>query len=453
MRFRRLPESGNEGFVRPMSKTVLMFPYANHLGGTQPLVAIAAALREEGHRVVFAARGKCRAYVEQCGFEVEDVEELDPERSVAYINKSSLDYHTRESVAGFVASERRLIEKHDADVVVDLHRPTLKLSALLTHTPRAVLCNTVLTRYYAGEKVLPESHPLSAIVKYLPPTILRPVSAWAEEKLFESWVRPYNAYLEGRTGIRFASMKDLFEGDATILMDAPEFAPSVALPPHVHAVGPLLHEQAERVPEWHSRLDPAKRSIFVYLGSYGEQLTRVVDYLGRLFGGDETVQIVAATGGLYNYSGAAVPANVIVSDYVPASLVLSRNCVAMITHGGRGSIYSALNHGVPIVGIPNQGEQEWNLDAVERHGLGRKLSARRIRFEAFRDAMQAVIDDPRFGESARAFRERLKGYDGVGTAARIIASMGRAESLRTPAPREAGSDASNDDTTRRAAQH
>ena len=60
-------------------KTVLMFPYANHLGGTQPLVAIAHALRESGHNVVFAARGKCRTYVEECGFEVEDVIELDPE--------------------------------------------------------------------------------------------------------------------------------------------------------------------------------------------------------------------------------------------------------------------------------------------------------------------------------------------------------------------------------------
>ena len=170
-------------------KTVLMFPYANHLGGTQPLVAIGSALREAGLDVVFAARGKCRAYVEECGFEVEDVIELDPQKSVAYINKSSLDYHTRASIAEFVEQETALIRKHRAGVVVDLHRPTLALSAMLTKTPRAVLCNTVLTRYYAGEKFLPESHPLSAIVKHLPPSILRPVSAWAEEKLFRSWVR------------------------------------------------------------------------------------------------------------------------------------------------------------------------------------------------------------------------------------------------------------------------
>lgn len=405
-------------------KTVLMFPYANHLGGTQPLVAIGGALREAGHNVVFAARGKCRAYVEECGFEVEDVIELDPQKSVAYINKSSLDYHTRASIAEFVEQETALIRKHRAGVVVDLHRPTLALSALLTNTPRAVLCNTVLTRYYAGEKFLPESHPLSAIVKHLPPSILRPVSAWAEEKLFKSWVRPYNAYLEGRSDARFASMKDLFEGDATILMDASEFAPSLALPPHVHVVGPLMHEQADKIPTWYSRLDPSKKSIFVYLGSYGEQFTRVVDYLGKLLAGSDEYQVVAATGGLYGYAGTACPPNVIVSDYVPASLVLSRNCAAMITHGGRGSIYSALQHGVPLIGIPNQGEQEWNLDAVERHGLGRKLSTKRISFDSFSDATRSVLDEPRFRDNARAFGAKLTNYDGVRAAARIIASFG-----------------------------
>lgn len=408
---------------RRAMKTVLMFPYANHLGGTQPLVAIGSALREAGHKVVFAARGKCRAYVEECGFDVEDVIELDRERSVAYINKSSLDYHTRESIAAFVAEETALIRKYEADAVVDLHRPTLKISALLTGTPRAVLCNTVLTRYYAGEKFLPESHPLSPFVKHLPQWILRPLSAWAEDKLFESWVRPYNAYLEGRSAVRFQSMKELFEGEATILMDAPEFAPSLPLPAHVHAVGPLVHEQAGHVPPWYSKLDPDKKSVFVYLGSYGEQFTRVVDYLGRMLDRDGDFQVVAATAGLYDYAGAACPPGVIVSDYVPASLVLSRNCAAMVTHGGRGSIYSALQHGVPLVGIPNQGEQEWNLDAVEKHGLGRKLSAKRISFDAFGKAMRAVIDDPRFRANAEAFRARLLAYDGASAASRIITSI------------------------------
>ena len=104
----------------------------------------------------------------------------------------------------------------------------------------------------------------------------------------------------------------------------------------------------------------------------------------------------------------------------------ARSCTSSrsgFRRGIRGSIYSALNHGVPLVGIPNQGEQEWNLDAVERHGLGRKLSARHISFEAFREAMRTVIAEPRFRQNALAFRKRLLAYDGVGAASRIIAAM------------------------------
>jgi len=37
--------------------------------------------------------------------------------------------------------------------------------------------------------------------------------------------------------------------------------------------------------------------------------------------------------------------------------------------------------------------------------------------------MQAVIGEPRFRENALAFRERLIGYDGVGTASRIVAGL------------------------------
>lgn len=405
--------------------TILMFPYANHLGGTQPLVAVAERLRDDGHRIVFAARGKCARYVAQAGFAVEDVAELDPELSVAHINRSNLDYHTRDSVADFVAQETALIARHRPGAVIDLHRPTLGISARLTRTPRAVLCNTVLTRYYAGEKFLPESHPLSAIARYVPRRRLQPLTAWVEERLFERWARPYNAYLAGLDLPRIASMKDLFEGDATILMDAAELAPTVDLPAHVHTVGPLLHENPVPAPEWLARIEPWRKTIFVYLGSYGETFSRVVGYLGRMFAGADEYRVVAATAGLYRYGGPACPPNVTVVDYVPASAVLSRRCAAMITHGGRGSIYSALRHGVPLIGIPNQGEQEWNLDAAERLGIARKLSTKRLGFERFRDALTEVLREPGYRARAAEFETSLRGYDGVRAAADVVAALAR----------------------------
>jgi UDP:flavonoid glycosyltransferase YjiC (YdhE family) len=405
-------------------KTILMFPYANHLGGTQPLVAIGDELRKAGHRVVFAARGKCVRYITDAGFEVEDVIELDPQHAVDYINKSSLDYHDRASIAEFVAQESALIERHRPTAVVDLHRPTLGISARLTRTARAVLCNTVLTRYYAGEKVLPESHPLGAIGRSLPHWLLRPLSGWTEAALFRRWARPYNVYLREHGAAGVESMKDLFEGDATILMDAHELAATAALPPHVHMVGPLVHEQSAAAPDWLKQLGAGRKTIFVYLGSYGEMFSRIVGYLGRMFGGSADYQVVAATGGLYGYTGPACPPEVTVTDYVPASAVLGRRCAAMVAHGGRGSIYSALGHGVPLVGVPNQGEQEWNLEAIERLGLGRKLSTRQLSFESFERALRDVLNDPAYAERARHFRDTLVAYDGARRAAQIIADLG-----------------------------
>lgn len=400
-----------------------MFPYANHLGGTQPLIAIGDALRAAGHRVVFAARGKCVRFVAEAGFEVEDVVELDPRHAVEHFNRSNLDYHTSASIAAFVAEETALIRRHRPTAVVDLHRPTLGLSARLTRTPRAVLCNTVLTRYYTGERLLPESHPLGTLARPVPKRWLRPLSHWAEKQLFRAWARPYNAFLRQAGEAPLDSLQDLFEGDATILMDARELMPTGDLPPHVHAVGPLLREAAAPAPALLAGVGPGQRMIFVYLGSYGEQFARVVGYLARLLGDSDEYRVIAATGGLYGYSGPPLPSNVVVTDYVPASAVLSRNCAAMISHGGRGSIYSALGHGVPLVGLPNQGEQEWNLDAIERLGLGRKLSSRRCSFEAFAQALGGVLDDPAYRERAGRFGDLLRSYDGAGTAARIIAAL------------------------------
>jgi len=403
-------------------KTILMFPYAHHLGGTQPLIAIGEALRAAGHRVVFAGRGQCMRFVEAAGFDAEDLIELDSSRAVAHFNRSNLDYHTPESVAAFVDAECALIGRIAPDAVVDLHRPTLGLSARLMRTPRAVLCNTVLTRYYRGERLLPESHPLAAWVRPLPQHWLRPFSHWAERQLFRAWARPYNAFLRARGQAPIGSLQDLFEGDATILMDARELMPMDGLPDHVHAVGPLLHESAAALP---ATIGPAagRRTLFVYLGSYGEQFSRVVGYLARLFGGRDGYRVVAATGGLYRYAGAPLPGNVVVTDYVPASAVLADGCAAMVTHGGRGSIYSALGHGVPLIGLPNQGEQEWNLAAIERLGLGRRLSTRHDGYTAFAEAVSAVIDDAGYRERAARFAQLLAGYDGAATAARVVAAL------------------------------
>ncbi|WP_423246048.1 glycosyltransferase, partial [Lactobacillus delbrueckii] len=46
----------------------------------------------------------------------------------------------------------------------------------------------------------------------------------------------------------------------------------------------------------------------------------------------------------------------------------------MICHGGNGSLYQALQAGIPILCHPSNFEQEWNLQGLEKSGCGERLS-------------------------------------------------------------------------------
>lgn len=405
-------------------KTVLMFPYAHHLGATHPLLAIGEVLRKQKHRVIFAAQGKCCDYVRAAGFELEDIIDLAPSICVDKINKSRLDYHTVASITEFVEQETRMIRKYSPDVIVDVHRPTLRISALLSSTPRAVVCNTVLTKYYALEKVVPESLPIHSTLKaLLRNRTIGKAMPLIERQLLKKWAQPYNIYLKGRGVVRFKSIWELFEGDQMLLMDASEFAPTTPLPDSVKMVGPLLHDDNQESPPWLAKLDPAKKTIFVYVGSIEKLFPVVLDFLEKIYGGSSDHQIVAATGGMFSSGSRKYPANMIIADYVPASRILENNCAVMVTHGGRGSIYSALLRGVPLIGIPNQAEQEWNLDRIEELGLGKKILVRKLNLNSLKDALDSVLQDRRYGERAQKFGEILANYQGATKAAEIIAAM------------------------------
>ena len=46
----------------------------------------------------------------------------------------------------------------------------------------------------------------------------------------------------------------------------------------------------------------------------------------------------------------------------------------MICHGGNGTIYYGLRHGVYMLCITSHFEQEWNVHALERIGYGKSVN-------------------------------------------------------------------------------
>jgi len=112
--------------------------------------------------------------------------------------------------------------------------------------------------------------------------------------------------------------------------------------------------------------------------------------------------------------------------FVPHSAVLP-HVTAMVTQCGLGTLMKALVHGVPLVCIPLVGDQPDNAARVVAHGAGVRLDrdATPGRISA---AIQRVLTEPGFGESARRMAGILAKEDGVRTTVEEIESV-----LRGPA--------------------
>ena len=101
-----------------------------------------------------------------------------------------------------------------------------------------------------------------------------------------------------------------------------------------------------------------------------------------------------------------VPANARVERYIPQTKLLPR-CSVVIHHGGAGTMYGSLTHGVPQVVIPQGADNFVNGLLLARCGAGVMIGPQELSPEAVRDAVRQVLEQPSYGESGRRLAEEL----------------------------------------------
>jgi MGT family glycosyltransferase len=401
--------------------TILMFPFALLLGSTHPLVAVGEELKKRGYRVIFASKGKYLDYIKKAGFETEEICDLDMSWFTKNVDRGRMAYHDSQSLQIFVNEELKLIKKIKPDLIIDIHRPSLKITSKILGVPKVSIVDAIFTTYYRGKKSMPETHWLSVfnntrLTKQLNEKLL----PYAEAFYYRLWSKPYDKLLKRYKLKPIKNIKHTLEGDTTIFMDSREFAPTRKFNENVFFVGPVLHTHNEHVPEWYKHFNSKKKTIFLSMGSSGVLFPKVLRYLVDMFKNSDEYQVVATTALNHSIPEIEYPKNFYLTDYIPADLILSKNCSLMITHGGRGSIYHALSYGVPMIGLPHQAEQEWNLDRVEELKLGHKLSSKKLDYKTFSKAVNDLLENDSYRENARLFEESLKAYQGSFAAANVV---------------------------------
>lgn len=102
----------------------------------------------------------------------------------------------------------------------------------------------------------------------------------------------------------------------------------------------------------------------------------------------------------------AQPAHVRVERYVSQTAVLPQ-CDAVVSHGGSGTVVSALTHGLAQLCLPQGADQFLNAAAVAASGAGISLTPERAAPEAVRGAVERLLDQPSHVAAAGRVRESI----------------------------------------------
>ncbi|XP_052598764.1 UDP-glucuronosyltransferase 3A1-like [Peromyscus californicus insignis] len=101
----------------------------------------------------------------------------------------------------------------------------------------------------------------------------------------------------------------------------------------------------------------------------------------------------------------SVAPNVKIMDWLPQTGLLAHARIRLfVTHGGMNSIMEAIQHGVPMVGIPFLGDQAENMVVVEAKKIGVSVQLETLKAETFAHTLKEVIEDKRYKSAAMAAR-------------------------------------------------
>ena len=126
----------------------------------------------------------------------------------------------------------------------------------------------------------------------------------------------------------------------------------------------------------------------------------------------------------------APPAHVHLERFVPQSAVLA-HVAAVVSHAGSGSILGALGHGLPMVLIPMGADQPWNGDRCAALGVARVLDPLTATPHTIGQAIHDVLTVPAYRAAAERQRDALAALPGPEVAVRALEAVSRPGSART----------------------
>lgn len=369
----------------------MLFTTTPGAGHWHPLVPFAGALREAGHEVAFATTPDACAAITALGFPCypAGVDETAEERQalrakLAILGADSPAWALPNLFAGAWAAGRL----HDLLAVCAAWQPDL----LIREDMDFAGC-------IAAERL---GLPHAAVQ----------VAAW--RPWFHPLLVPPLNRLRDEVGLPPDPDLTMLSRYLLIVPAPPSYQDAATpLPATAHAVRHVAFDRSgeEQLPAWAGDL-PDRPVVYATMGTVFNQVPGILE---AILAGlrEESITLIVTTG--RNQDPATFgsqPPHVHIERYVPQSLLFPY-CDLVVTHGGSGTVMTALSHGLPMVIIPVSADQPDHARRCEQLGVARTIGRDERTPEAIRGAVRAVLQDPSYRQTAGRFRNEMAGLPGA----------------------------------------
>lgn len=390
----------------------LFFPYSNQLGTTIPSITVANMLQEKGHEIIYASDGKYTNVLKEKGFTVYPIEEISYEVYRKHVEKNNVDFYTIEVVKRLVNLELEIIQKINPDVIVTNNRPTVKISAQIAKKKMVTIVIPTLTKYYGYQYFIPENHFLYKMFPFgdINKVVSSSITKFAFKMTMKAWAKNLNKVLKENNLPLMENYLDVYEGDVTLINQTYGLSPFNNLPSNFFFLEQNLNSTFGAKHTWANELDEHKKNgkkiIFVSMGSSSlKSYPLVMQTIKELLEKDEQYVLVSNHVGLKN--DGKKHDRIYVESFINSAQILPKVDL-VVTHGGINTMSECLLNNKLVIGVPEQGEQMWNLKYVESLGIGIMVSKFKLEKNPalLTNAIVSILKEDKYKQNLNIFIQR-----------------------------------------------
>ncbi len=405
-------------------RTLLFAPAAYNLAETSRMVEIAKAIVRDSvasraFRVHFISDGgDFERMIEKHGFALTRLEPRLTREKIEFIAKVDrgekfAPAFTDSELIQRVENESACLKALKPVAVITGSYVTIPVSCRVLDVPLVwVVQSTWLPEFFchgAGMTDHVRLAPLKAVADW---SILQFINFWIKYGFLNSVNRAAKHF--GVPG--YDSIFEFWRGDITLVAEPPEFS-GIKLPANHYFTGPLIPKDEFPLPPEAAAIPRDKPLIYFAMGSSGTP--EIVAKILESFEG-KPYRVIAPVKFLLGYVLAVrVPANVLVTDWLPAVQV-NRMADLAVIHGGIGTVMAAALAGKPVVGVGMQMEQVANLACLERLGFAIRVRKSKDPSGRVQAAIEKLLHDERAEAKAAAFAKAIAQWDGPKLAAQKL---------------------------------